>query len=198
MSVSAVSSSQSYNPFAARTKSVDETSSKEILQPAEVRRFASLNLEATRVPADFMQKLLEARFTRPVGEPDNAPSELYADVKVGSKVIARLYNSGGCETPNAFSGVQFGGPDEAGLTGPALAQHRAEKIAKAYGGTIEKADTAVTQAEYDARPPRQFYIDYEALNAEMERLRLSAEARYGSYRATSAGPVLGQSTSISA
>ena len=78
--------------------------------------------------------------------------------------------------PNAFAGrVEFGGPDEDGLTRPALAQLRAEKIAKACGGTIAKSDTAVTQMEFDARPPRQFYVDYDAMNAEIERLRRSAE-----------------------
>jgi hypothetical protein len=198
MSVSAVSSSSFYNPFARRTSTADETSPQEISQPAEVRSLASLglDLQLTPVPADFMQKLMEARFTRPVGPADNDPSELYAEVKVGGKTIAKIYNSGGSETPNSLAGIQLGGPDEEGLTGPALAQYRAEKIAKAIGGTIEKADTAVTQAEYDARPPRQFYVDYDAMNAELERLRLSMEERRGDYRRTAVAP--GQSASITA
>ncbi len=178
MSVSGVSSSFAYNPFVSRLKSADETAPKEGLKRFEVANLPSLNLSATPLPADYMQKMLEAQFTRPVGEPDNAPSQLYAVIKVGKETVGKVYNSGCCETPNSFAGrVEFGGPDEDGLTGPALAQLRAEKIAKACGGTIVKSDTAATQAEFDARPPRQFYVDYEAMNAEIERLRRSAEER---------------------
>jgi hypothetical protein len=148
------------------------------LQRVDMANIAHLNSPVMPAPADFMQKLLEARFTRPVGDPDNAPSQLYAEIKVGNKTVGKVYNSGCCETPNSFAGrVQFGGPDEDGLSGPALAQHRAEKIANACGGTIVTSDTAATQAEFDARPPRQFYVDYEAMNAEIERLRRSAAER---------------------
>jgi hypothetical protein len=195
MSVSGVSSSYTYNPFVSRPTSSTESAPKEIPHRVDMASIAHLNSPAMPAPADFMQKLLEAQFTRPVGPPDNAPSELYAEIKVGGKTIAKVYNSGCCERPNNSGGVQLGGPDEEGLTGPALAHFRAEKIAKACGGTIEKADTAVTQAAYNARPPRQFYVDYEAMNAEMERLRRSAEERRGGYRGAPAGPTPGHSTS---
>jgi hypothetical protein len=191
MSVSGISSSFPYNPLASRMRSADETVPKERAYRVDVGNLISLNLKPSLspVPADFMQKLLEAQFTRPVGEPDDAPGQLYAEIKVGNKTIGKVYNSGCCETPNSFAGrVEFGGPDEDGLTGPELAQHRAEKIAKACGGIIVTNETAVTQAEFDARPPRQFYVDYEAMNAEIERLRQSAEQRSGHYRATPANP----------
>ena len=176
MSMSGVSSSSPSNPFFLRPKPADETAPKG-LQSARIAD-TSLNLKAMPLPADHMQKLLEAQFTYPVGGPDNAPSELYAVVKVGNETVGKIYNTGCWETPNSFAGrVQFGGPDEDGLSGPALAQHRAEKIAKACGGTIVKSGTATTQAEFDARPPRQFYVDYEAMNAEIERLRQSATER---------------------
>jgi hypothetical protein len=199
MTVSAVSSSFTYNPFASRPKSADETAPKEILQCVDVANLPSLNLNLrlTPLPPDFMQKLLEAQFTRLAGEPDNAPSQLYAEIKVGNKTIGKVYNSGCCETPNSLAGrVQLGGPDEEGLTGPELAQLRAEKIAKACGGTIVKGDTAMTQEEFEARPPRQFYVDYDAMNAEIERHRQAAEERHQRYLATLATPASSPSTDV--
>jgi hypothetical protein len=178
MSVSGIASSSSYNPIFLRPRPANET-------PMEARslKVESLSLNDIKpVPADYLQKMLEAQFTRPTGVPDNDPSELYAVIKVGDKVVGKVYNSGGSETPNNLSGVQFGGPDEDGLIGPALAQHRAEKIAKASGGTIVKSDTAITQAQFNARPPREFFVDYEAMNAELERLRQSSYARASAYR----------------
>jgi hypothetical protein len=199
MTVSAVSSSFTYNPFASPTISADETAPKETPPRVDVAKLPSLNLnlQITPLPPDFMQKLLEAQFTRPVGEPDNAPSQLYAEIKVGNKTIGKVYNSGCCETPNSLAGrVQLGGPDEEGLTGPELAQLRAEKIAKACGGTIVKSDTAVTQEEFEARPPRQFYVDYDAMNAEIERHRQVAGEHHERYLATLATPASSPSTDV--
>ncbi|MFX8554342.1 hypothetical protein ABTM01_19415, partial [Acinetobacter baumannii] len=47
--------------------------------------------------------------------------------------------------------------------GPALAQQRAEKIAKALGGEIVKAATAQTQSQWNARPPVTWTVDREGL-----------------------------------
>jgi hypothetical protein len=41
--------------------------------------------------------------------------------------------------------------DPPGLSGPDLAQWRAEYIARALGGTIEKAPTAITRSEWTPR-----------------------------------------------
>lgn len=113
-----------------------------------------------------MRKMKERMYTRPVGPPDNAPENIYATVKVDGKVVATLYNSGGSATSNAV-GAKLGDmlmhPDG---SGPQLAQSRAEMIAKALGGTIEKAPTAQTQAQWNARPPREYYIDYAAMAAD--------------------------------
>ena len=43
-------------------------------------------------------------------------------------------------------------PDSGPSGGPNLAQSRAEYIAKALGGTIEKASTAITQSQWTPRP----------------------------------------------
>jgi hypothetical protein len=122
-----------------------------------------------------MRKTMEAMYTRPVGPPDNAPQNLYAEVKVNGKVVARLYNSGCSETSNVVGAdLQdfLMNPDG---SGPQLAQTRAERIAAAVGGTVVKASTAQTQAQWEARPPRQFYTDYAAMAAD-QRLQSQAMA----------------------
>jgi hypothetical protein len=85
--------------------------------------------------------------------PDNAPQNTYATVKVKGKVVATLYNSG-CSVMTNEAAAEVGDlQDPPGLIGgPDLAQWRAERIAKATGGTIEKASTAITQSEWKPRP----------------------------------------------
>jgi hypothetical protein len=85
--------------------------------------------------------------------PDNAPQNTYATVKVNGKVVATLYNSGCSEMTNQAAATVGDLQDPPGLMGgPDLAQWRAERIAKATGGTIEKAETAITQSEWKPRP----------------------------------------------
>jgi hypothetical protein len=84
--------------------------------------------------------------------PDNAPQNIYATVKVNGKVVATLYNGGSSAMTNDAA-AKVGNQDPPGLMngGPNLAQSRAERIAKALGGTIEKAPTAITQSEWTPR-----------------------------------------------
>jgi hypothetical protein len=85
--------------------------------------------------------------------PDNAPQNTYATVKVKGKVVATLYNSGCSEMTNEAAAEVGDLQDPPALIGgPDLAQWRAERIAKATGGTIEKASTAITQSEWKPRP----------------------------------------------
>lgn len=87
----------------------------------------------------------------PLGVQDD---KTYAEVKVGGEVVATLTNNGYLITSNAMGArlmKLLGAEDSA--RGPDLAQQRAEKIAKALGGEIVKADTAMSQARWDARPP---------------------------------------------
>ncbi len=107
--------------------------------------------------------------------PDNAPQNVYATVKVNGAVVATLYNGGTSIMTNDAAakvgdlqdppGLQSGGPD--------LAEWRAESIAKATGGTIEKASTAITQSEWTPRPDvsrdytrAQLDAAYQAMMAE--------------------------------
>jgi hypothetical protein len=57
-------------------------------------------------------------------------------------------------------------------TGPRLAQKRAEELAKAVGGTIEKASTALEPGQW-VREPVQWTYDFKA----MEAARAVREAR---------------------
>src|SRR5690606_33768529 len=80
------------------------------------------------------------------------------------------YNGGTSMTSNATAGKIRNLPsmgEEEKATGPELAQKRAEEIAKALGGTVVKASTAVTQAQYLSTPTFkvEYEIDYDALNA---------------------------------
>jgi len=84
--------------------------------------------------------------------PDNAPQNIYATVKVNGKVVATLYNGGSSVMTNAAAATVGDLQDPPGLNGgPDLAQSRAERIAKAVGGTIEKASTAITQSAWRPR-----------------------------------------------
>jgi hypothetical protein len=83
--------------------------------------------------------------------PDNAPQNIYATVKINGKVVATLYNGGSSAMTNDAAGKVGNLQDPPGLSGPGLAQWRAEYIAKAMGGTIEKAPTAITQSEWKPR-----------------------------------------------
>lgn len=101
---------------------------------------------------------------------DNHPSNTYATVKVNGKIVATLYNSGASATSNAAYSKVKNLPsmgEEEQLTGPMLAQKRAEEIAKALGGTVEKAPTAQNQAQWQSRPPIEWTYDYGAMDAAL-------------------------------
>ena len=98
--------------------------------------------------------------------PDNAPQNTYATVKVNGKVVATLDNSGGVAMTNQ-AGAMVGdllGPG-APNGGPDLAQWRAERIAKAMGGTVEKASTAIPQSAWKPR---------ETISSNYSRAQLDA------------------------
>ena len=137
--------------------------------------------DAARLRAQ-MKEIQELRYRIPSGPVD----EVYAEVKVGGKVVATLNNSGASVTSNA-DGARLRRLPSMGegcnLTGPALAQLRADEIAKALGGTISKAETAMTQPEWRARPPTTWTIDYEAMARDERAAAASRETRAAVVRA---------------
>jgi hypothetical protein len=127
--------------------------------------------------------------------PDNAPQNVYATVKVNGKVVATLYNGGSAEMTNAAAAAVGDLQDPPGLMGgPDLAQSRAERIAKAVGGTIEKAKTAITQSEWKPRPNasptytrEQLDAAYDAMIKDMRPVAQPRSYTFASYAASSDG-----------
>ncbi|HEY8335537.1 MAG TPA: hypothetical protein VIQ05_17235 [Tardiphaga sp.] len=79
----------------------------------------------------------------------------YADVKVGGKVVATLLNSGTAVMTNEAAQSIGDLADPPGLTGPDLAQWRADSYARLLGGSFEKATTAIPQSQ--STPPQASY-----------------------------------------
>jgi hypothetical protein len=117
--------------------------------------------------------------------PDNAPQNIYATVKVEGKVIATLYNGGSSWMTNAAAAKVGNLPDCGPSGGPNLAQSRADYIAKATGGTIEKAQTAITQSQWTPRPNvsrnytrAQLDAAFQAVTAEGQKATAQRLAGY--------------------
>jgi hypothetical protein len=125
--------------------------------------------------------------------PDNAPQNTYATVKVNGKVVATLDNSGGASMTNQ-AGAMVGDLQDptAPNGGPDLAQWRAERIAKAVGGTVEKASTAITQSAWKPREPTssnysraQLDAAFEAMMAEQQQALAQRTGGYSNQRESS-------------
>jgi hypothetical protein len=124
--------------------------------------------------------------------PDNAPQNIYATVKVNGKIVATLYNAGSSAMTNDAAGKVGNLQDPLGLGGPDLAQWRAEYIAEAVGGTIEKAPTAITQSEWTPRQTistnytrAQLDAAFQAMMAEGQKATAQRLAGYSTQREAS-------------
>jgi hypothetical protein len=103
---------------------------------------------------DLMKRLQDLK-----EQADAAPSgpitnpAVYATVKVDGKTVATLYEDGSSVTGNDTYGqlkdLPSMGKGET-LVGPALAQKRADEIAKQLGGTVEKSPLVISQGMSDA------------------------------------------------
>ncbi len=115
--------------------------------------------------------------------PDNAPQNIYATVKVNGEVVATLYNGGSSMMTNAAAAMVGNLQDPPGLNGgPDLAQWRAEHIAKALGGTVEKASTAIKQSEWKPRQTASPEYTRAQLDAAFEAMiaeQVSAQRQAG-------------------
>jgi hypothetical protein len=120
--------------------------------------------------------LLLSQQTGAMGPPDNAPENVYAQVKVNGKVVATLYNSGASATTNEAAALA-GRLDEPTIVGPALAQWRAEAYAKALGGSVELAHTAKAPHEWQPRVNEASSFTRAELDRAFEAIRQGAFAR---------------------
>jgi hypothetical protein len=133
-----------------------------------------------------------AEAARATEVPDNAPQNIYATVKVNGEVVATLYNGGSSWMTNEAAGKVGNLQDPPGLNGgPNLAQWRAEYIAKAAGGTIEKAPTAITQSEWTPRPNvsrtysrAQLDAAFQAMTAEGQKAAAQRTTGYAAPQAS--------------
>jgi len=113
-------------------------------------------------------RMRDAREAMATTVPDNAPQNVYATVEVGGKVVATLYNGGSCAMTNAAAAMAGELPSEGG--GPNLAQARADMIAKAVGGTIRKAPTAIAQSQWTPRQSVSHTYTRAQLDAAFESM----------------------------
>lgn len=143
-------------------------------------------MEANRTRIEMNKRYLQDQYTETTF-PDysNEPRmKNYASITIGGKVIATIDNQGVVRTENDAIGaiitklLQAGLPGENMIPGgPESAQFRAEHIAELLGGRVVKAQTAMTQREYNAMPPFEGptkTVDYEGMKndplyAEIER-----------------------------
>jgi hypothetical protein len=138
-------------------------------------------------------RMQAANATAATDVPDNAPQNIYATVKVNGKVVATLYNGGSSMMTNAAAAMVGDLQDPPGLIGgPDLAQWRAEHIAKAVGGTVEKASTAITQSEWKPRQTTstdytrsQLDAAFEAMMVEQQKAVAQRTGGYSNQRESS-------------
>lgn len=95
----------------------------------------------------------------------------YAEIVVGSRVVATIDNQGVVSTQDDRLGERLYGlsASSSGKSGPDLAQKLADQIAGLLGGRVERADTAITQSQFDtlSPPPRpSVTVDYEAMKKD--------------------------------
>ena len=156
--------------------------------PVDLANLKSLNtgLKATKLSDEQIKRMKEVeelRYKRPVNLENHPSQKTYAEVMVNGKSVAKVYNSGAMSTSNATYGsiAKLDSVAEPGsMTGPELAQLRAEEIAKALGGTVVKSSDAITQSQWLATPPIQFEIDYAAMERDQKARQEAIEARNGS------------------
>jgi hypothetical protein len=144
-------------------------------------------------PEDLFQQIMAAKKEmlendyRQLPVISNNPTySKYASIVVNGKVVAEIDNHGFVETSNAMAGACSDAIKQADsqagvLSGPLLAQARAESIAKSVGGTIVMAQTAMSQKAFDAVPQPKVTINYDAMKndpryAELEQLQKAHSA----------------------
>jgi hypothetical protein len=92
----------------------------------------------------------------------------YAHVRVGQRVIATITNSGHIRRTPVFGRRQPVASEESdwSVTGPALAERRAQQLARAYGGIVVVAPTALAPVEWESCPAVMWRIDCARLRRD--------------------------------
>ncbi|MEY9287440.1 hypothetical protein ABH979_000514 [Bradyrhizobium ottawaense] len=105
-------------------------------------------------------------------------------------MVATLYNGGSSAMTN-LAGARIGKlEDPPGLSGPDLAQWRADNYARLLGGTVEKAPTAITQSQWTPRESSSTTYSREQLDAAFQAMlaegQKASAQRQSSYLASGA------------
>lgn len=102
-------------------------------------RSAKETLQAQKLSSSQSQALDKATTPSISGaEADNTSNNLYAEISVNDKVVAKIWESGLTKLPNSHASLASE-LSQSG-TGIQTAQERAEQIAKALGGKIDYAN----------------------------------------------------------
>lgn len=101
---------------------------------------------------------------------DDASQNAYARVKVDGKVVATLYNGGSSTLTNDAAAKIGKLENPPGLSGPDLAQWRADSYARLLGGSVEKAPTAITQSQWTPRQSNSTTYSRDQLNAAFQAM----------------------------
>jgi hypothetical protein len=101
---------------------------------------------------------------------DDASQNAYARVKVDGKVVATLYNGGSSTLTNEAAAKIGKLEDPPDLSGPDLAQWRADSYARLLGGSVEKAPTAITQSQWTSRQSNSTTYSRDQLDAAFQAM----------------------------
>lgn len=147
----------------------------------------------SEAPEDLFQQVMAAKREMLENDYRQAPVTSqnptylpYASVVVNGKVVATIDNHGFVVASNVMAGLFADAISNADagagvLSGPQLAQARAENIAESVNGTIVMAQTAMSQKAFDAVPQPKVHINYGAMKndpryAELEQLQKAHNA----------------------
>lgn len=129
------------------------------------------------------ERFLEAQYTTSPDTSSDPRYQTYATIEHNGKTIAHIDNNGFIQSSNTI-GAQIQqelnkNNTENGLSGPALAQHRAEHIADLLGGKLVKSSTSLTQNEFNALPKLTTKVDHQSMKNDpmYEQLLKTKEAR---------------------
>lgn len=127
------------------------------------------------------EDMLELKYSDMPSTAGNPTYAGYANVFVKNKIVAQIDNHGWVQSSNALGGnissAIAEADDEAGvLSGPLLAQARAEKIAEKLGGSVVKLSTAMSQGSFDSTPQPKATVNRTALEkdplfAQLEKIK---------------------------
>lgn len=113
---------------------------------------------------EALKSVLEASYAKPADTSNNPTYKEYATVKVNGKTVAEIDNHGWVKTSNALgASLQSLLEEKSTLSGPQLAQMRAEKIAQQLGGTVVKSSTAITQSQFNNTVQARSSVNVEAM-----------------------------------